>query len=187
MKHITIKGLLPAFLLTAALTHPHALRAQEHTTQPQVRNLDSIVIVATQAAKDAPVAHSRITKEDLVRTPPTQNLPFALALTPGAVVMGENGTGSGSAYLRIRGTEGARIQVNLNGITLNDGESQEVFWVNLPALGGFLENVQVQRGVGTSVNGSGAFGATINMRAAYASPAPYLNAAASYGSFAHTT
>lgn len=183
MKHALFKGLLPALLFTAALTHPHALRAQEQTTPPEVRNLDSIVIVATQAAKDAPVAHSQITREALVRTPPTQNLPFALALTPGAVVMGENGTGSGYAYLRIRGTEGARIQVNLNGITLNDGESQEVFWVNLPALGGFLENVQVQRGVGTSVNGSGAFGATINMRTAYASPAPYLNAAASYGSF----
>ncbi len=179
MKHILLKGLLPALLITAAITRPHSLAAQE----PQTRNLDSIVIVATQAAKDAPVAHSRITKEDLVRTPPTQNLPFALSLTPGAVVMGENGTGSGYAYLRIRGTEGARIQVNLNGIALNDGESQEVFWVNLPALSGFLENVQVQRGVGTSVNGSGAFGATVNMRTAYATPAPYLSATTSYGSF----
>ena len=106
MKHIFLTGLLPALFITAAITRPHSLTAQE----TQTRNLDSIVIVATQAAKDAPVAHSRITKEDLVRTPPTQNLPFALSLTPGAVVMGENGTGSGYAYLRIRGTEGARIK-----------------------------------------------------------------------------
>ncbi|HPX79777.1 MAG: TonB-dependent receptor [Bacteroidales bacterium] len=172
MKKILLAGLLLA---------PFLLAAQEQTQE--VRNLDSIVIVATQAAKDAPVAYSRVTREDLVRTAPAQNLPFALALTPGAVVVGENGTGSGYAYLRIRGSEGARIQVNLNGIAINDAESQEVFWVNLPALSGFLENVQVQRGVGTSVNGSGAFGATVNMRTAYASPQPYAQVQTSYGSF----
>jgi len=168
MKKIILAGLLLAHL---------SLAAQE------VRNLDSIVIVATQAAKDSPVAHSRVEREDLLRTAPTQNLPFALAFTPGAVVVGENGTGSGYAYLRIRGSEGSRTQVNLNGIALNDAESQEVFWVNLPSLGGFLENVQVQRGVGTSVNGSGAFGATINMRTLYQSPGPYAQLQASYGSF----
>ena len=109
MKKILLAGLLLA---------PFLLAAQEQTQE--VRNLDSIVIVATQAAKDAPVAYSRVTREDLVRTAPAQNLPFALALTPGAVVVGENGTGSGYAYLRIRGSEGARIQVNLNGIAIND-------------------------------------------------------------------
>ena len=80
MKRIILSGLLLAHL---------SLAAQE------VRNLDSIVIVATQAAKDSPVAHSRVQREDLVRTASTQNLPYALALTPGAVVVGENGTGSG--------------------------------------------------------------------------------------------
>jgi len=168
MKKIILTGLLLAHL---------SLSAQE------LRNLDSIVIVATQAAKDSPVAHSRVQREDLSRTAPTLNLPYALALTPGAVVVGENGTGSGYAYLRIRGSEGSRTQVNLNGIALNDAESQEVFWVNLPSLSGFLDNVQVQRGVGTSVNGSGAFGATINMRTLYQSPGPYAQLQASYGSF----
>ncbi|MFA5277887.1 MAG: TonB-dependent receptor [Bacteroidales bacterium] len=159
------------------------LLAPVFTTAQEVRNLDSIVIVATQAAKDAPVAHSRVTRETLSRTAPTQNLPYALALTPGAVVVGENGTGTGYAYLRIRGSEGSRIQVNLNGITLNDAESQEIFWVNLPALSGFLENVQVQRGVGTSVNGSGAFGATVNMRTLFNRPDPYAGAEVAFGSF----
>lgn len=168
MKKIIITGLLLVPVLTAA---------------QEVRDLDSIVIVATQAAKDAPIAHRRVTKEELSRTAPTQNLPFALAMTPGAVVVGENGTGSGYTYLRIRGSEGSRIQVNLNGITLNDAESQEVFWVNLPALSGFLENVQVQRGVGTSVNGSGAFGATVNMHTLYARPDPYAGVEAAFGSF----
>ncbi len=168
MKKIIFAGLLLTQL---------SLAAQE------VRDLDSIVIVATQAAKDSPVAHSRVKREELERIAPTQNLPFALALTPGAVVVGENGTGTGYAYLRIRGSEGSRTQVNLNGIALNDAESQEVFWVNLPSLSGFLENVQVQRGVGTSVNGSGAFGATINMRTLYQSPGPYAQLQASYGSF----
>ncbi len=159
------------------------LLAPVFTTAQEIRNLDSIVIVATRAAKDSPVAHREVTKEDLVRTAPAQNLPFALAMTPGAVVVGENGTGSGYAYLRIRGSEGSRIQVNLNGITLNNAESQEVFWVNLPSLSGFLENVQVQRGVGTSVNGSGAFGATVNMRTLYSRPDPYAGAELAYGSF----
>jgi iron complex outermembrane receptor protein len=168
MKKIIIAGLLLAPVITTA---------------QEVRNLDSIVIVATQAAKDSPVAHREVTKEDLVRTAPAQNLPFALAMTPGAVVVGENGTGSGYAYLRIRGSEGSRIQVNLNGITLNNAESQEVFWVNLPSLSGFLENVQVQRGVGTSVNGSGAFGATVNMHTLYSRPRPYAGAELAYGSF----
>ncbi|NLA15227.1 MAG: TonB-dependent receptor [Bacteroidales bacterium] len=171
------------FVFTGLLLASLSLAAQDHTHTQEVRNLDSIVIVATQAAKDSPVAYSRVTREDLIRTAPTQNLPFALALTPGAVVVGENGTGSGYTYLRIRGSEGARIQVNLNGIAINDAESQEIFWVNLPALSGFLENVQVQRGVGTSVNGSGAFGATVNMRTSYVNPAPYAQIQASYGSF----
>jgi iron complex outermembrane receptor protein len=174
MKKLIIAGLLLAPVCTAA---------QEVATAQEIRNLDSIVIVATQAAKDSPVAHREVTKEDLVRTAPAQNLPFALAMTPGAVVVGENGTGSGYAYLRIRGSEGSRIQVNLNGITLNNAESQEVFWVNLPSLSGFLENVQVQRGVGTSVNGSGAFGATVNMRTLYSRPDPYAGAELAYGSF----
>ncbi|HPS24864.1 MAG TPA: TonB-dependent receptor, partial [Bacteroidales bacterium] len=164
-------------LLAGLLLAPCFLAAQQVTT------LDSIVIYATQTAKDSPVAHSKIDRQVLDHVAPMQNLPFALTLTPGVVAVGENGTGSGYAYLRIRGSEGSRIQVNLNGIPLNDAESQEVFWVNMPSVGDFLQSVQVQRGIGTSVNGPGAFGATVNMQTLHNNPGPYGTADLSYGSF----
>jgi len=169
--------IMKKLLLAGLLLAPCFLAAQQVTT------LDSIVIYATQTAKDSPVAHSKIDRQALDRVTPMQNLPFALTLTPGVVAVGENGTGSGYAYLRIRGSEGSRIQVNLNGITLNDAESQEVFWVNMPSVGDFLQSVQVQRGIGTSVNGPGAFGATVNMQTLHNNPGPYGTADLSYGSF----
>lgn len=175
-----MKKNITGFWLFTLLITP--MFAQEATL---IRQLDSIVISAASVAKDAPVSHSQVGRAQLQQVAPSQNLPFALSLTPGAVAVGENGTGSGYSYLRIRGSEGSRIQVNLNGIAINDAESQEVFWVNLPALSAFLEKVQVQRGLGSSVNGTGAFGATVSMQTLYSIPDPYAMAEVSYGSF-HT-
>lgn len=178
MKKILFLGLLlaPSFAVAQSSVTADTL---------QMRQLDAVIISATRASSDAPVAQSQVEKAQLERVAPSQNVPFALALTPGAVAVGENGTGSGYAYLRIRGSEGSRIQVTLNGITINDAESQEVFWVNLPSLSGFLQNVQVQRGLGTSDNGSGAFGATVSMQTQFVSPDPYVHLESSYGSY-HT-
>ena len=151
------------------------LLAPVFTTAQEVRNLDSIVIVATQAAKDAPVAHSRVTRETLSRTAPTQNLPYALALTPGAVVVGENGQAPAMPICEF----GVRRIAHTGEFERDHPERCRVagnILVNLPALSGFLENVQVQRGVGTSVNGSGAFGATVNMRTLFNRPDPYAGA-----------
>jgi iron complex outermembrane receptor protein len=92
------------------------------------------------------------------------DLPILLDQQPGVVTSTDAGTGIGYTGIRIRGTDATRINVTLNGVPINDAESQAVFWVNMPDLATSLEDVQVQRGVGTSTNGPGAFGASINMR-----------------------
>jgi len=110
-------------------------------------------------------------------------VPYLLRWTPSAVVTSDAGTGIGYTGIRIRGTDPTRINVTINGIPLNDAESQGVFWVNLPDFISSVEDVQVQRGVGTSTNGAGAFGATINMNTNQLKADPYGIVNASVGSF----
>jgi len=117
------------------------------------------------------------------------SLPMTLSLLPSVVTYNEGGTGLGNSAMTIRGSKGSQINVTLNGITLNDAESQEVFWVNIPALTALLSSVQVQRGLGTSANGAGAFGASINMNTAFVTPEPAFRwdlSAGSYGTFIHS-
>ena len=97
--------------------------------------------------------------------------------------LNEGGTGLGNSSISIRGIKGSQINVTLNGVTLNDAESQEVFWVNIPALGSMLTHVQVQRGLGTSANGAGAFGASINMNTAFVGNSPSAEVTFSGGSY----
>ena len=111
------------------------------------------------------------------------SLPMLLALEPSVVSTTEGGGGLGYSKMSIRGTDDSRTNVTLNGVTMNDGESQQVFWVNLPSIQGFLHSVQLQRGVGTSVNGTSAFGASINMQTNKTSLQPYGAAQFSYGSY----
>ena len=112
----------------------------------------------------APFAQSTLTREEIVRTNTGVDLPVMLDLQPSVVTTTDAGAGIGYTGLRIRGSDATRINVTLNGVPINDAESQAVFWVNMPDLATTLEDVQVQRGVGTSTNGPGAFGASINMR-----------------------
>jgi Outer membrane receptor proteins, mostly Fe transport len=145
--------------------------------------LDSIVVSAVRAGDKAPFASQRVGKEALRQSPASLTLPYAIDFTPGLVSVSENGTGTGYSHLRIRGSDASRTAVSLNGIPLNDAESQSVFWVNLPALTGFLEQVQVQRGVGSSTAGPGAFGGSIHMQTLGASAQAYGTADFSLGSY----
>ena len=111
-------------------------------------------------------------KDELKGTSPRNSLPMTLSFQPSVVVTNEGGTGLGYSKMTIRGSKGSQINVTLNGITLNDAESQEVFWVNIPSLTSVLSSVQVQRGLGTSASGAGAFGASINMNTALAGSEP---------------
>ncbi|MGD0581884.1 MAG: TonB-dependent receptor [Bacteroidales bacterium] len=124
---------------------------------------DEVIVSATRAGTMTPVAYTTVTGDAIRRQNNGQDIPFLLGLTPSLVETSEAGTGIGYTNLRIRGTDANRINVTVDGIPLNDAESQEVFWVDLPDLASSVENMQVQRGVGTSSNGSGAFGATVNI------------------------
>ena len=139
--------------------------AQDPSLEPdstQVEQLQEVVVSAVRAAKDAPFAVANIRRAELQEFSTTgRELPMLLSRTPGILAWSENGTGIGTTYLRIRGAGGSRINVTLDGVPLNSPEDQSVFWANMNSYGSLLGSVQVQRGVGTSTNGDGAFGGTI--------------------------
>lgn len=149
----------------------------------KVERLDSVVVSASRAGKSTPVSYTMVGKKELRETNPMNSLPMTLALQPSVVISTEGGTGLGYSKMTVRGSKGSQINVTLNGITLNDAESQEVFWVNIPALSTFLSGVQVQRGLGTSACGAGAFGASINMNTAFVAADPSLRLDFSAGSY----
>ena len=158
---------------------PLCAAAQETRTE----RLDSVVVSASRAGKNTPVAYEKVGKAALERANPMHSLPMSLNLLPSVVTYSEGGTGLGASALTIRGSKGSQINVTLNGITLNDAESQEVFWANIPSLTELLSSVQVQRGLGTSAAGAGAFGASINMNTGLVTPEPWARASFSAGSY----
>lgn len=145
--------------------------------------LHEVLVTSTRADRTTPVAQTNLDAKDIKSLTVANNLPHVLWMTPSLVATSENGTGSGYSALRIRGTDASRINVTLNGIPLNNPESQEVFWVNLPDMSSALQHLQVQRGVGTSTNGAGAFGASINMTTSGGAPQPELELATTVGSY----
>ncbi|GHT46070.1 TonB-dependent receptor [Bacteroidia bacterium] len=126
--------------------------------------LQEVEVVASRASEKTPVAYSNMDKQAIEAANFGQDIPFLLLLTPSVVATSDAGTGIGYTSFRIRGTDANRINITSNGIPLNDSESHGVFWVNMPDFASSLQDLQVQRGVGTSTNGAGAFGASINMK-----------------------
>ena len=149
----------------------------------QTTQLDSIVIVATRATNKTPVAQTTIYNETIQQTKNGRDIPFLLELLPGIVSYSDNGTGIGSTSFRIRGSDASRTNISIDGVNINDSESQMVFWVNMPDLASALKSIQVQRGVGTSTFGTGAFGGMVNMESHEASSAAYTKVESYYGSF----
>jgi iron complex outermembrane receptor protein len=145
--------------------------------------LDEVLVTAARADRTTPVAQTNLQAKEIKALTVATNLPHVLWMTPSLVATSENGTGAGYSSMRIRGTDASRINVTLNGIPLNNPESQEVYWVNLPDMTSALQSLQVQRGVGTSTNGSGAFGASINMTTAGGRAASSLETATTVGSY----
>lgn len=145
--------------------------------------IDSTVVTASRAGARTPVTYTMTGREELRRSNPVNSLPMTLGLQPSVVTVNEGGTGLGYSKMTIRGSKGSQVNVTLNGVTLNDAESQEVFWVNIPALGNLINSVQLQRGLGTAATGSGAFGGSVNMSTATVAPKPYVNASFGLGSF----
>lgn len=145
--------------------------------------LEELVVSGTRAGTNTPVSYSNIAASDIKKQNAARNIPAILQNTPSLVSFTEDGLGVGNTYFRIRGTDATRINVTLNGMPLNNPESQEVFWVNLPDLSNSLQNIQIQRGVGTSTNGSAAFGASISLQTAGARSESYGEASTAVGSY----
>jgi len=144
---------------------------------------DEVIISATRVSDKVPVAFTNMDKDVINERNVGQDIPYLLSLTPSFVVSSDAGAGVGYTSFRIRGTDVNRINVTVNGIPLNDSESHGVWWVDLPDFASSVENIQIQRGVGTSTNGAGAFGATVNFQTFTLQKEPYAEINSSAGSF----
>ena len=142
-----------------------------------------VEVTATRAGEKAPFTKTNISKREIEKLNVGQDLPFILNQTPSVIVNSDAGNGIGYTGIRIRGSDATRINMTINGIPYNDAESQGLFFVNLPDLASSVSNIQIQRGVGTSSNGAGAFGATINFSTNEVNPDPYAEINNSIGSF----
>ena len=150
----------------------------------KLAELQEVTVKAVRAQQNAPFAVANINKSQLSQFAKSgQELPFLFAQTPGVLAWSENGLGIGTDYLRIRGAAGSRINVTLDGVSLNSPEDQTVFWANMNSYAALLGSAQIQRGIGTSTNGDGAFGGSVSLALAAPSETPYLEVTGSYGSY----
>ncbi len=142
-----------------------------------------VIVNATRVDNRTPSAHTNVSKEEIQANNLGQDLPFLLNMTPSLVVSSDAGAGVGYTWMNIRGSDNSRINVTLNGIPLNDSESHGVWWVNMPDIASSTENIQIQRGVGTSTQGAASFGATISLQTTSLNEKPYAELISSGGSF----
>ena len=149
-----------------------------------IKSLQEVVVSGVRVQKNSPYAVTNIKETELDEFSNTgKELPFLFSKTPGILAWSENGVGTGTSYMRIRGAGDSRINVTLDGVPLNSPEDQCVFWANMNSYGSLLGSVQIQRGVGTSTNGDGAFGGTVAMSTASPQLSPGGEITGSYGSF----
>ncbi len=146
-------------------------------------NIQQVEIMAVRAKSSTPIAHTNLSRSEIEERNYGEDIPSLLANLPSVVISSESGTGIGSTSFRVRGTDATRINVTLNGVPMNDAETHSVYWYDTPDLVSSLGSVQLQRGVGTSTAGTGAFGASLNMTSAPAASKFSGRASLSYGSF----
>ncbi|QDH78619.1 TonB-dependent receptor [Echinicola soli] len=144
---------------------------------------EEFIVSATRASETTPTTFTSVSKEDLAKNNLGQDMPILLNYTPSVVTNSDAGAGIGYTGLRIRGSDQTRINVTVNGIPMNDAESHGVFWVNMPDFASSVENIQIQRGVGTSTNGAATFGASMNIQTDTKKEEAYGEVATSFGSF----
>ncbi len=144
---------------------------------------DEVLVRATRASENSASTYRNISKEELEKNNLGQDLPFLLNQTPSVVVSSDAGNGIGYTGIRIRGSDPTRLNVTINGIPYNDPESQGTFWVNLPDFASSVDNIQIQRGVGTSTNGAGAFGGSLNIQTTTKQDSAYAELNNTFGSY----
>ena len=175
-----MKKLCFIFLLT---TCSAALWAQQVQDSTKVEVLDEVLVRSVRVEADSPITHSNVSKEELQKRNLGQDIPILLNYQPSVVTTSDAGAGIGYTGIRIRGVDAQSTNITINGIPYNDQESLGTFWVNLPDFTSSVESLQIQRGVGTSTNGSGAFGASVNILTDAVSGSAYGEIANAFGSY----
>ncbi|MDR9367260.1 MAG: TonB-dependent receptor [Balneolaceae bacterium] len=159
------------------------LRDLEIFMYPETYIGNDVFVRATRADETSPITYTNIESEEIEKRNLGQDVPYLLQSTPSVTTTSDAGAGIGYTGIRIRGVDPARINVTINGIPVNDAESHGVFWVNLPDLSSSTQNIQIQRGVGTSTNGPGAFGATVNLQTSSSKVDPFGEVNTGFGSY----
>ena len=144
---------------------------------------DEVVVNATRASENSATTFKNLSKGDIAKNNFGQDLPYLLDQTPGVVTFSDGGAGVGYTGMRIRGSDATRVNVTINGIPYNDSESQGSYWVDLPDFASSVDNIQIQRGVGTSTNGAGAFGGSLNIQTGKLRDSAYFELNNSGGSY----
>ena len=172
------------FIFTVFFCVFSELYAQEVTVDStKIESLEEVLVKAVRVDADSPITHTNVDKEELAKRNLGQDIPTLLNFLPSVVTTSDAGAGIGYTGIRVRGSDATRVNVTINGIPYNDQESQGTFWVDLPDFASSVENLQLQRGVGTSTNGSGAFGASLNVLTDAIAEGPYGELSNSFGSF----
>ncbi len=161
---------------------PFAINAQVQS-KDSVKSIEEVLISGVRAKDKNPITFTNLSKAQIAPRNLGQDIPILLNYLPSVVTTTDAGAGIGYTYMRVRGSDGSRINVTLNGVPFNDSESQGTFFVNLPDFASSLESMQLQRGVGTSTSGAGAFGASLNLQTKAAQQNSYAEIANSIGSF----
>ena len=157
--------------------------AQQKDTIPLSQLLEEVQVKGVNAGEKTPVSFTNLSEKEIEKTNLGQDLPYLISLTPSIISSSDAGAGIGYTYMTIRGSDANRINVTINGIPLNDSESQGVWWVNMPDFTSSVSNIQIQRGVGTSKNGGSAFGSSVNLQTNGLIKNKYFNTSNTLGSF----
>ena len=173
------------FLFLTLLVLSVSVNAQQEKQQDttKTQQLDEVLVKAVRVDADSPITHSNVSKAEIQKRNLGQDVPILLNYLPSVVTTSDAGAGIGYTGIRVRGTDATRVNVTINGIPYNDPESQGTFWVNLGDIASSTESIQLQRGVGTSTNGSGAFGASLNLLTDVFSEEAYAEISNSFGSY----
>ncbi len=178
VRSIPHAGILAALTLLCS----NGISAQEKPADT-IHQLDDVIVNAVRATPKTPVAFTNVSKADIEKRNLGQDIPILLNFLPSVVTTSDAGAGIGYTGIRVRGSDATRVNVTINGIPYNDSESMGTFWVNMPDFASSTESLQLQRGVGTSTNGSGAFGASLNVLTQAYSEKGNAEVSNSFGSF----
>ena len=170
-------------IMATALLCVAGVGASEPLDTLKTYELQDVQVTSTRASSKTPVAFKDLDKAEIKKVNFGQDVPYLLSLTPSVTTTSDAGNGIGYTSIRVRGVDPSRINITSNGIPMNDAESGQVYWVNIGDFSSSVQSMQIQRGAGTSTNGAGAFGATLNMQTDNLGTTPFFSIDDSAGSY----